>query len=408
LSHTGKYKNKTTPTIYMLDSINFPDADFWNEIKIDYPDFAKKHRKMKNIGKSFALRVNAKVYGKVVEITGLEKNESKEKFWNNVHNEFPEFSLFLYLVLHSAKKINEDILKKIYEKNLHKDALGTVQEKYFELAIHANNKDYLRQIHYTTLLDYDKYIICEKKEGIPINNIDTITDDEAQELIRSKYKGKNKSNINVWYVLKTDDGLAFFVYQKAKIKKPLPTNTKRRNQFINYAKPLVIYLTNNYKELRVYSTDIERGIKYASAMLTTRNKTKEDYKKAYENTFVKTAPKHVDNFITNVIDGKIPQLQLKEVKFSLNQHDADITVTRRKDDLKKLLKIITENNKVKLNSSTVGTMKVHFENRQFTINFMKQENVIAEYSLTGKFPNDIAIQFEKLLNANQVKVNKKR
>ena len=394
----------------MLENISV-DHQLFNELGIDSEELAKSFDKMSNKERSLSSRIEKEVLT-LLRTEYPEKIESNEVFIRSLLTKNYNLCAVLHILTRKIEKFDPLVSTEVYTKLLKQKAPTSIQKLILEAYTTGTAHDLVRKIHYTGLLKRGRSISCnnlKEFEGVSVVNV---TSEIAEKTLKSLFKNrKKKQSINVWYVLNTGDDTAFFVFRKAKSRKSIPSSWKRGYDFVEYAKPLMFCISDNCKRLDVYSGEINQSIKFASSLVITSNPTVSLEQPLYQPSNTFTERSKVDEFISKVINGEDQHMELIELKFQPKKefHDAHITTTKSRDNLKEMLKKIEEHFQTSINSNIVSQITTKYKNKLFMIYIADEsehEVVVCYTPHTKDF--SLSREFEKYLSDTyKLKLNKK-
>lgn len=356
----------------------------FNEIGVDSQDRKKKFSKINRKKMSLFIRMDNRVKlflsGKFNKPSEMDEKE----FLYDLFEKNEDLCELLDLIIHSSKSIDKDKAKEIYEKEFHRiesSIQKILLEGYFD-----EEKDLLRKIHYYTFIKTQKNI--EANGSIDLQNdsrMESLDENSAQELLRSCKELKQNKKIKVWYTLRTDDGIAFFIYVDAKSRKKVPSIVRKRNTFIKYSKPNVIYLMNDGKKLLIYSKDVDRNLKYASAIIYETSTKEEPFKVCFDIEEKLTKKSNINHFIKELIDSKTEGIKLESIVFypdSAKYGESSIALNGAGGRLNKLLTDLKAFFGIdNITASIIQELKISFNGYHFTLVFWENgNNLIINYS----------------------------
>lgn len=376
-----------TKNVKMEITINH---DLLNEIGINSQERILKFKENKRKASSLLMRLENHSSLKDFLKTNFNYNNqtSEKEFFYNLFTQNTLLSELIDIILFLSKNINQRLTKEIYEKaylRRESDIAKILFESYLD-----PEKDILRKIHYQNYLGTQRYIESNRKAGNFPNIPNTISDSEIQTLLRECSQLKQRKKINVWYVLPTDQGLAIFIYVNARRSKVIPSTTKRRNQFIKYSKSNIIYLRNNGKKLLIYSRDIQRNIKYASAIFYESSSKDNPFELIFDIKEIESQKVEVENFISNLLTNRDEFFTLEDLSFYPDKSRYAGTLMSLKRENGSLTDILTFIKTIfpsAFNLSNLQEITFSHDGFQFTLNFwMNGEEIIVNYNYKARDP----------------------
>lgn len=394
----------------MLENISV-DHQLFNELGIDSEELTKAFDKMSNKERSLSSRIEKEVLTLLRE-EYPENIESDEIFIRSVITKNHDLCVVLHILTRKIEKFDQQVSTELYTKLFEKNAPTSIQKLILEAYTLGSAHDLIRKIHYTGLLKRGRSISCNNLKEFRGISIDSITSETAEKTLRSLFKNrKKKQSINVWYVLNTDGDTAFFIFRKAKSRKSIPSSWKRGYDFVEYAKPLMFCISDNCKRLDVYSGEINQSIKFASSLVINSNPMVSLEQPLYQPSNTFTERSKVDDFISKVTNDEDQYLDLIELKFQPKKefHDAHITTTKSRDNLKEMLKTLEEQFQTNINSSIVSQITIKYNNRLFMIYVAEESELKVVVCYTPRTKDfSLSKEFEKYLgDAYHLKLNKK-
>src|SRR3989344_5035323 len=394
----------------MLENISI-DHQLFNELGIDSEELANSFEKMSNKERSLSSRIDVDVLA-LLRSEYPETVSSNEVFIRSILVKNYKLCVLLHILARKIEKFDSERSKELYTKLFKRNAPSSIQKLILEAYLIGKSFDLVRKIHYTGLLKRGIFISCKNLKELDGVSIGSATSEIAEKTLRSLFRNrKKKQSINVWYVLNTDVDTAFFVFRKAKSRKSIPSSWKRGYDFVEYAKPLMFCISDNCKRLDVYSGEINQSIKFASSLVITSNPTVSLEQPLYQPSNTFTEKSKVDDFISKVTNGEDQYMELIELKFQPKKefHDAHITTTKSRDNLKEMLKKIEEYFQTSINSNIVSQITTKYKNKLFMIYIADEsehEVVVCYTPHTKDFP--LSREFEKYLSDTyKLKLNKK-
>ena len=404
--------NKYKSVHIMEDKGRHIEEDVWNEIGVDASFISEKFKRMSNPCYSVAMRISESLLRLIKHEFSVKRDEKIDvikELWKN-HSDFVEF---LHLIIwYANNKMDENVAKDIYELEFKKHA-PEKQTLLYKSIREKPDSDILRKMHYTNLIQRKTFLTCSiGDKSLKNENISKINEKEAEEIIKAHVKKPKKNKINVWYVLKTKDGVAVFVYVNAKSRKQLPSTHKKRNHFLRYSKPLIVYLTNETQKLHVYSNDVDTTMDYASALISKYDKPQEaKVKQCYWKDEFRTENSKSSIFIDSVINEKDEQIKLMEIKFypDKSKYDSIITISKQSDDIKDVIKDQEEYYGVGISNKNIISATVVFGKCNFIVSFgSSQENsCVVTYGTRKRSFSDIQAFVEYMKKTFDISLNKR-
>lgn len=384
------------------------DHNLFNEIGIDSKERIKRFKKIKNKHNSLNPRIkkDKKFFDYLSKRFGKRKEESEKDFIKRLSNQ-EGTSNIIDLILVTKNKLDGEIAREVFKKErYYEDSLSIIAFDAYE------NKDLLRKIHYTSFLKTQRHLVLNSNQKLELD-LDDCKEEEIQELLKKHPKIKQKNIINIWYVLKNEEGVAFFIYAEAKNKKVLPSPKKKFNHFVNYSKPNVIFFRNKGNELLVYSRDIERNIKYASAIACKKDKNLGEFKKVYEVSEYPSNKTDIDKFLDDLLEDKIEEIKLLDISFTpqSSKYDSSVTIKKNKDGLNLIFSDLekTWGNSF-INSQKVEDIKLLFGSIQINLIFIQvkhnKSEIYIRYNYSSRDPS-VGKNIKEILNKKyNLKLNK--
>lgn len=366
------------------------DHNLLNEIGIDAEIRIKKFRKNQRKAQSLFMRMEKYPGLKDLLKIKVGKNRliSDKEFFYNLFNQNKTLAELIDIILYISKTINYKLAREIYEKEF------SIKEQEIPKILFNSylnpQKDIFRKIHYKNYLDTQKHIEANRKRGNFPNIPNNTSDSEIQTLLRGCSYLKQRKKIKVWYVLPTDQGIAIFIYVDARTRKRIPSTIKKRNQFIKYSKPNIIYLRNNGKKLLIYSRDIHRNIKYASAIFYEKSSKTTPFEPIFDIKELKSSTIDVNNFILKIIKNEDELLTLEDLSFYPDKarHQGILMSLKRESGLLvEIINLIKRSFPDAFNLISIQEITFSYEGFQFTLNFWGVgEDIIINYNYRGRDP----------------------
>jgi hypothetical protein len=379
--------------------------ELFNELGIDSTELEKQFKKMPNPERSLSARIDKDLLAKIRKENPISA-ESNEKYFRALIEKNFALCTLLYIIARKQDYFNEDITKELYQQKFRE--IPSFQIMLLNAYLTSDKFDLLRLIHYTSILRKKNHVVHKTKDKFKIENIESVNEVSAESLIKSVIKSKEKKkNVHVWYVLKQDDGITFFIFRKAKSRKSIPLTYKKGYQFVDYSKSIIINLRDECKTLEIFSGEINQSVKYAKAIVMNYCKDK-TVQLHYEPSAEKTKVIDINQFINEILNSKDAQLELRKLKFKPKEESFDtfMTITRDKDDIKGIMDEIEKMFEKRINSENCWEIEVKFDNKLFSLHFMPEpEEIAISYTpkssdsyIANRFVNHMKSKYKIYLN----------
>ncbi|MDO8555927.1 MAG: hypothetical protein Q7R96_02015 [Nanoarchaeota archaeon] len=379
--------------------------ELFNELGIDSEELERRFKKMPNPERSLSARLEKDLIIKIQKENPITA-ESNEKYFRELYQKNVSLCILLHIIARKSEYFDEQITKELYEKQFKESP--KIQIMLFNAYLTSDKYDLLRIIHYTRIVRDKRYLTYKCKDKFETEKIVDIDEATAESFIKTVIKSKNKKkNIHVWYILKQDEGIAFFIFRKAKSRKSIPMTYKKGYQFVDYSKPIIIHLRDECKTLEIFSGEIKQSIKYATAIVANYCKDKST-QLTYEQSNQKTTVKDMNYFISEILNNKDEKLELRKLKFKPKEEsfDAFMTITKDKDEIKEIINKIEEIFEKKISSENCWEIEVKFDNKLFSLHFMPEsDEIIVSYTpkssdsyISNRFINHLKSRYRLYLN----------
>lgn len=359
----------------------------WSEFGIDWEKLSDKLNSKRNKPMTLTRSISDQLFTYLKQKFNLPeqyKTDALRNLWEIHQEDFEN----LYVLCKSYDNFNEDVIKKYYRKkygNIENSLLFMLARSLFE------DLNLLRQIHYGTMLAVKKLVSAVPDSSVENLNLNNLTEEEAENFAKQIHQHEaNQNTINVWYILKDDDASTVFIFKNCKARAKIPSIEKRKHQFIQHSRPVILKFTNGGNLLEVHSSSNEQAFRMGSKIISNYASTPtNEVDISFSHQEVLSPSENVSILVSeclNETEGCPLELLKLSCKPKEEFNDCDLIFLKNRDSLKSMKEEIEKALSTNITPEKIHEIKVKFKEKLFSVYFESRENnqfLVAFSSITS-------------------------